>query len=155
MLAICTASSPRGTGRGRCLPTRFLACNQTQFSRTEGRACLPSGPRNLVPVSSSVNGDCPESFGRGLGPPVWGGPFDLPGWLVAGWKGRTPAVPSVRPLRAESSGCLSGDLPHLVGRGESFRRAAVGGRYLDRSPGDGKEIFTLLLISAGRARNCG
>ena len=33
------------------------------------------------------------------------------------------------------------------------RLAAVGGRYLDRSPENGKEIFASTLISAGRARS--
>ena len=45
------------------LPTRFLACNQTQFSRTEGRAFLPSGPRNLVSVEASVNDSFEIFFG--------------------------------------------------------------------------------------------
>jgi hypothetical protein len=52
MFAFVRSPHLRATGKPR-EPARFLTCNRTQFSRTEGRG-LPSGPVNLVPGRGAV-----------------------------------------------------------------------------------------------------
>ena len=152
MLAICTASTLRGAERRRCFTHAISRVQSDSVFKDRGEGLPPERAAEPSPgLRVCQRGVSGFSFaalvclvGRTVRP--------FPGWLVASLGGPNPGGSVDSALWAEASGCQSGDLPR---GGESFRRAAVGGRYLDLFPGVGKEIFTLVLISAGRAPNCG